>query len=74
MGVKTALVGITFTAAGKAQAAIVGVDLADFVAGIELTCQELTQKINFLVNDVLTPAGSEASNITTMNSQITALS
>jgi hypothetical protein len=74
MGVKTNLVGITFTAGGKSQAALVGVDLADFVAGIELTCQELTNKMNFLINDVLTPAGTEASNITTLQTQITNLS
>jgi hypothetical protein len=74
MGVKTSLVGITFTAGGKQQAANVGVDIADFVAGIELTCQEMTQKLNFLINDVLTPAGTEAANITTLQAQITALS
>ncbi len=74
MGVKTALAGITFTTGGKNQAAIVGLDLADYVLGMQLTCQELTQKMNFLVNDVLTPAGSEGSNISTINTQITALS
>jgi len=74
MGVKTALAGITFTGTGKQIAANVGLDLNDFVLGMQLTCQELTQKMNFLVNDVLTPAGTESSNITTVNSQITALS
>lgn len=73
MGVKTALAGITFTTQGKAAAAALGLDLPDYVAGMQLTCQELTQKMNFLVNDVLTPAGSEGSNITTVNAQVTAL-
>ena len=41
---------------------------------MELACQELTAKLNFLINDVLTPAGTEASNITTLNTQITNLS
>jgi hypothetical protein len=74
MGVKTAIAGITFTTGGKNQAAIVGVDILDFVAGMQLTCQELTQKINFLINDVLTPAGTEGANITTLNTQVTNLS
>lgn len=74
MGVKTALAGITFTGTGKNTAAALGLDLADFVLGMQLTCQEMTQKMNFLVADVLTPAGTESSNITTINSQITALS
>jgi hypothetical protein len=74
MGVKTTLAGITFTTGGKQQAANVGVDLADLVAGMELACQELTAKLNFLINDVLTPAGTEASNITTLNTHITNLS
>lgn len=74
MGVKTALAGITFTTGGKNQAAALGLDLADFVLGMQLGCQELTQKMNFLVNDVLTPAGTEGANITTINTQITSLS
>lgn len=73
MGVKTALAGITFTTQGKAAAAAIGLDLADYILGLQLTCQEMTVKMNFLVNDVLTPAGSESSNITTVNNQITAL-
>jgi len=74
MGVKTALAGITFTTNGKNQAAIVGLDLPDFVLGMQLACSELTTKMNFLVNNVLTPAGSEGANITTVNAQVTALS
>lgn len=74
MGVKTALAGITFTATGFQKAAAIGLDMTDFVAGMQLTCQEMTQKMNFLVNDVLTPAGTEGANITTINAQVTALS
>jgi hypothetical protein len=74
MGVKTALAGITFTTQGKNGAAALGLDMADYVLGMQLTCQELTAKMNFLITDVLTPAGSEGSNITTVNAQITALS
>ena len=74
MGVRANLLGVTFTTGGKNQAAAVGVDLADFVAGIELTMSEVIAKLNFLVNDVLTPSGTEASNITTINTQITSLS
>lgn len=74
MGVKTALTGITFTTNGKNAAAAIGLDLPDFILGLGLTCSEMTQKMNFLVTDVLTPAGSESSNITTVNAQITALS
>jgi hypothetical protein len=40
----------------------------------QLACQEVTNKLNYLVNDVLTPATTEAANITTINAQITALS
>jgi len=74
MGVKTAVAGITFTTGGKNAAAALGLDLADYVLGMQRQCQELTAQMNFLINDVLTPAGTEASNITTMNTQITALS
>lgn len=73
MGVKTVMAGLTFTNTDKATAIALGLDLADFNAGIQLTCQELIQKLNFLVNDVLTPS-SDSSNVTTLNTEITALS
>jgi hypothetical protein len=74
MGIKTNLSGITFTAGGKATAAAAGLDLVDFVAGIELACTEMSIKMSYLVNDILTPSGTEATNITTINTQITSLS
>jgi hypothetical protein len=73
MGIKTNLVGITFTTQDKVTAVALGLDLVGFVADMELACQELTDKLNFLINDVLTPAG-DISNTTTINTQITALS
>lgn len=73
MGIKTNLAGITFTTADKAAAVALGLDLVGFVADMELACQELTEKLNFLVSDVLTPA-SDASTVTTVTTQITALS
>jgi hypothetical protein len=74
MGVKTALAGITFTTGGKNQAEIAGTDLAGMISECQLACQEITNKLNYLVADVLTPAGTEAANITTINTQITNLS
>lgn len=74
MGVKAALAGITYTAGGKNQAQLVGVDLPDTMLGLSLQIAEIQTKINFLINNVLTPAGGESSNITTLNSQLTALS
>jgi hypothetical protein len=74
MGVKTNLAAITFTGGGLAKATAVGVDMVDMMAGINLTISELQAKLNFLITDVLTPAGSEGSNITTINTQLTSLS
>jgi hypothetical protein len=64
MGVKTALAGITFTTGGKNQAEIAGADLAGMIQECQLACAEVVAKLNYLVNDVLTPSGTEASNIT----------
>jgi hypothetical protein len=67
MGVKTSPAGVTFTAAGMQKAAAVGVDMTDLVAGAQMAMAEAITKLNFLVNDVLTLAGTEATNITTIN-------
>lgn len=74
MGVKTSLAGITFTTGGKNQAEIAGADLTGLIAECQLKCQEAVAVLTYLVNDVLTPAGTESANITTINTQITALS
>lgn len=74
MGVKTALAGITFTTGGKNQAEIAGVDLTGMINELQLECQEIVTKISYLINDVLTPAGTESANISTLNTQITNLS
>jgi bisphosphoglycerate-dependent phosphoglycerate mutase len=74
MGVKTALAGITFTTGGKNQAVAVGNDLAGTMLDLQLECQEIINRMNYLVNNILTPAGGESANITTINAQITALS
>lgn len=73
MGVKAALAGITYTTGGKNQAAAVGLDINAHMAELSLGITELQTKINFLINNVLTPAGGESSNITTLNTQLTAL-
>jgi hypothetical protein len=74
MGVKTALTGITFTTGGKNQAEIAGCDINGTMQEIELHCAEMIAQLTYLVNDVLTPSGTEGANITTINTQITALS
>ena len=74
MGVKTNLTGITFTTTGKNTAVAAGVDLAGMIAECNLGINEILAKLNYLVTDVLTPSGTETSNISTINSQITALS
>ena len=73
MGVKTNIAGLTFTNADKTQAEALGLDIAGFMAGVQLECQELVDKLNFFISDVLTPTGDSA-NITAINAQITALS
>ena len=74
MGVKTNLAAITFTGTGLTKATAVGVDMVDMMAGINLGIAEIQAKLNFLIADVLTPAGTEGSNITTINTALTALS
>ncbi len=74
MGVKTNLAAITFTVTGKNTATAAGVDLAGMIAEAQLKCTEAINALNYLVADVLTPAGTESANITTINTQITALS
>lgn len=72
MGIKTALAGITLTAGDITQAESIGTDAKGEMLNAQLKCQELTALLNFLITDVLTPA-SDAGNISTLNTQITAL-
>jgi hypothetical protein len=72
MGVKTNLAGITLTVGDKTQAALLGIDAVGLLAEAQLKMQEATQMLNVLITDVLTPA-SDAGNITTINTAITAI-
>jgi hypothetical protein len=73
MGIKTTLAGITLTAGDKTAANAAGIDVVDMMNLAQLKCQELTNLLNVIINDVMTPA-SDSTNITTLNTQITNLS
>lgn len=73
MGVKTVLAGVVLTAGDKTQMSSLGIDAAGLLALAQRKCEEVTQICNVLITDVLNPA-SDASNVTTLNAQITALS
>lgn len=73
MGVQATINGLTFTTAGKNKAAAVGVDLEALRKRVSMRIDEINVDLNFLVNNVLTPAGGESSNISSINTQITAL-
>ena len=74
MGVKTALAGITITATGLSTAEAAGIDIVDVLADCQLRCAEIIATITMLKTEVLTPAGTESANISTLNTQITNLS
>jgi hypothetical protein len=74
MGVKTVLAGLTISTAGKTQAEIAACDIAGLLWLCEKKCEEISNTLTYLVNDVLTPGGGDGSNITTINTQITNLS
>ena len=73
MGVKVTLAGVTLTAGDITQAETLGIDAKGPMVVAQAKCDDLKQLLSVLVTDVLTPA-SDASNITTLNAQITALS
>jgi hypothetical protein len=73
MSVKSSIAGITPSAADFTQAEKLGVDLAGNMQLLQLKCDELVDLMNFLVNDVLTPAG-DTGNASTLTAQVTALS
>jgi len=72
MGVRTTLLGVTLTAGDITQAETLGTDIKGCMALAELKCQEVIVLLNYLVNDVLTPAGDTA-NASTLTAQVTAL-
>lgn len=72
MGVRAALAGITLTAGDITQAETLGIDAKAVLTLAQLKCQEATVLLNILVTNVLTPA-SDAGNITTVGTQVTAL-
>jgi thiamine biosynthesis lipoprotein ApbE len=73
MGVKTNLAGITLTAADITKAESLSTDLPGMMAEAQTRCQELTVLLNYIVNDILTPAGDSA-NASTITTQVNALS
>lgn len=74
MGVKTVLAGLTISAAGQAQAELMGCDINGTLQELQLHCIEVINQLTYLKNDILTPGGGDAGNITTINTQITNLS
>jgi len=74
MGVKTTLAGLTISAAGQTQAALVGCDINGMMSELQLHCTEVITQLTYLKNNVLTPGAGDAGNITTINTQITNLS
>lgn len=73
MGVRANLAAITLTAGDITQAESLGIDAKALLTKAQLQMQEATQALNVLLTDVLTPA-SDAGNITTVNTAITAIS
>ena len=73
MGVKTALNGITLTGTDITTAEAKGIDVKGMMALAATQAEQLSDLLNVIVTEVLTPA-SDAGNITTVNAQITALS
>lgn len=73
MGVQATINGLTFTTAGKNKAVAVGCDLEALRKRVSMRIDEINADLNFLVNNILTPAGGESSNISSVNTQITAL-
>ena len=72
MGVRATLAGITQTAGDLSQSQTLGTDAKAQITAALLKIDETTKILRELVTNILTPA-SDASNITTVNAQITAL-
>jgi hypothetical protein len=74
MGVKATLAGLSISTAGKNYAETAGADIAGLLELCERKCEEITNTLNYIVNDILTPGAGDGGNITTINTQITNLS
>lgn len=72
MGVRANLAAITLIAGDTTQAETIGTDAKAQLTAALLKIDEITKILKELVANVLTP-GSDASNITTVNTAITAL-
>lgn len=72
MGVRANLAAITVTAGDITQAETIGTDSKAQLTAAILKIDEITKILRELVANVLTPA-SDAGNITTVNTAITAL-
>jgi hypothetical protein len=72
MSVKSSIAAISPTTADVTQAEKLGVDLTGTLLLLQLKCDELVDLINFLNNDVFTPA-SDTTNSATLTAQVTAI-
>jgi hypothetical protein len=73
MGVKTTLAGISLSNTDIQDAEKISADLNGQLEIAEVKCAEVINLLNFIITDILTPAGDSA-NITTLQNQISALS
>lgn len=73
MGVKANLVGITPTVNGLASGEKFGCDYAGLLEICERKLEEVSVILTYLVNDPLSGVSSESSNISTINTAITAI-
>jgi hypothetical protein len=74
MGVRTNLLAIVPTANGLASAEKFGADYAGLLEITERALEGVIVNLQYLVNDPLSGVSSESSNITALNTAITALS
>ena len=73
MGVRANINGVTPTASGKTAASAAGADYPGLLAEAALHLTEAINILTYLVNDPLSGVSAESSNISTINSAITAL-
>ena len=73
MGVRANLLAVTLTAGDVTQAESLGIDCKGELSLAIGAVNDSLARLNFLLSNVLTPA-SDAANISTVNTAITALS